>query len=72
MIVCSGPCHAKSNYMNATKKLAIATYKYNDLDDRAKEIERRHVPKKVREQAAVLGALVKLVTDKQLSFRWEF
>ncbi len=58
--------------MTAAKKLALATYRYNDLDDGVKRIEKRYMPKKYRDQAATIGALVKLVTEKQISFRWEF
>lgn len=72
MIICSTPCYAKSNYMTATRKLAHAYYKYSDLDDQVKQLERRHVPKRVREQAVVIGCLVSLVLERKASFRWEF
>jgi hypothetical protein len=58
--------------MDAAKKLAKATYRYNDLDDRAKELERRYVPKAVKKHAAVLGVIVNLCFDQKLSFKWEF
>lgn len=58
--------------MSAARKLALAAYKYNDLDDRMKELEKRYVPKYVKEKAAVLGIIVKVVTEQQISYRWEF
>lgn len=63
---------AKSSYYTAAKKAAIATYKYNDLDEDMKRIERRYVPKRVREQAVILGVIVNLVMEQRASFRWEF
>lgn len=58
--------------MTASKKLALATYKYSDMDDQMKIYERRYVPKKLREQAVIVGIVVKLVMEKQVSFRWEY
>jgi hypothetical protein len=58
--------------MTAAKKLALATYRYNDLDDGVKQLERRYVPKDVRDKAAALGIILKAVTEKQISYQWSF
>lgn len=58
--------------MTAAKNLALATYKYNDLDQQMKDVERRYVPKRVRERAAVLGVILKFGLEHQISWKWEF
>ena len=58
--------------MTAAKKLALATYKYNDLDQGVKELERRYIPDELRKRAVFIGIWIDFVLDKRLSYRWEF
>ena len=59
-------------YQTAIKKLGSAYYKYSDLDDRMKEIERQYLPSDLKKHAGTILFIVKLTTERQVTFKWSF
>jgi len=57
--------------MPAIEKLAHAYYRYSDLDDRVNELNKQYVPKSIREAARV-GAVIGIIVEKKLSWKWSF
>lgn len=60
----------------AVNNLAIATYRYTGLDDTiepfVKGLERKYVPKVIREAGISTYFVYRLVHDKQIAYTWSF
>lgn len=61
-----------SSYDEATRKLLLATYKYSDLDDYAKRLEREYIPESVRKHGGFIAAGAVACIDKRFVYRWSF
>lgn len=65
----SFPCQA-DEYEAAVKAAAKAYYKYSDLDERAKELERIYVPKELKKYSGAAAAIAGLYIDQRIVFKW--
>jgi predicted nucleic acid-binding Zn finger protein len=59
-------------YQIAVRKAAHAYYKYSDLDDYFRELERRHVPREVKKYGGTIAAVTTLVIEKRITMKWTF
>ncbi len=59
-------------YNPALRKLALAYYKYSDLDDFTKVLEKKYISKEVKKYGAALGILNAIFIDKRIQLKWSF
>lgn len=62
----------EAEYNPALKKLAQAYYKYSDLDDFTKALEKKYVPKEIKKYGATLGVINALLIEKRIQLKWSF
>lgn len=60
------------DYQDALRKAALATYKYNGWDERARELDKRYVPNFIHEYGGPAAALVTLCIEHRISWKWSF
>ena len=56
----------------AVRHLGKALVYELELDKVGKRIEKRHVPKKLKEYAPYIGIVVRIGTERRISYTWEF
>jgi hypothetical protein len=61
-----------SNQKDAYKALSKAMYIETGANKQVKELERKFIPKKVREYGGWITGTVKLMTEKKISLEWTF
>ena len=61
-----------SESKNAYRALAKATYVQTNVDDKVKEIEKRVVPKSLKEYGGWITGIAKAVNEKKISMEWTF
>ena len=57
---------------DAIKALAKATYKEADLDKYVKHLEKKYIPKELKEYGGWITGTTKLVIEKKISGEWTF
>lgn len=61
-----------SDQQSAYKALIKATYIQTGMDKEAKALEKRYVPKYIKEYGAWITLTGKIVTEKKVSYEWTF
>ena len=57
---------------DAPRYIAKALYREYSLDKIVKRLEKKHVPKGVKKYAPYVGIGIRIATEKQITYRWEF
>jgi len=57
---------------DAYKALAKATYIQTNSDKKLKEIEKKYIPKELKEYGGWITGTTKIIVDKKISFEWTF
>lgn len=61
-----------SETQDALRALKKASYKEFKIDQYAKELERKYLPKIAKEYGGILAFTYKLTQEKRVSFEWRF
>jgi galactokinase len=57
---------------DAYNALVKATYLQTGTDKIAQDLEKKYVPKKVKEYGGWITGMIKIVRDQKVSFEWTF
>lgn len=72
LILSAGISAASAGADDAVKALMKASYKQSKMDRQVKQLERRHIPKIVREYGSYTILITKLLTENKISYEWRF
>lgn len=61
-----------SEQEDAYKALMKATYLETDMDQKAKQFEKRYLPKELKEYGGWITGVAKIAKDRKISFEWTF
>jgi len=61
-----------SEEQDALKALAKATYIQTETDKQVKDLEKRYIPKELKEYGGWITGTTKAIVDKKVSFEWTF
>ena len=57
---------------DAYKALAKATYIETGANKKLKELEKRYIPKDIKEYSGIISGVIKITTEQKFSIEWTF